>query len=230
MSRGRGHPTVKSWPPHQTSGVSWSESDPSKLSCFRTKQMSLDSSASILSINKPLSAAEVGAESRGIRASQGPCPLWTEHQFLSPLWHVSREVRLSVWLLKMLFPEHTCRCDSVVPRGSLRTGFCTTRAFLRGRLTTQVLQQTVLTCWVIVSTAWLSHLEAGPSRLISRPVMDGGVTIKAHLLCSEAGQLWRVTFAPDDFEVWWGSQDFTVRWPLLCSVLIPSLPFHDGWY
>ena len=175
--------------------------------------MSLDSSASILSTNKPLRGAEMVAESRGIRVSQGPCQLRTGHQFLSPLFN-TWEVRLTVWLLKMLFPEHTCRCDSVVPRGSLGTGFCTTRSFLGGRLTTQVLQQTVLTCWVIVSRAWLSHFEACPSRLISHPVTDGSITIKAHWLYSEAGQLWRVTFTPDDSEVWWGSQDFTVRCPL----------------
>lgn len=83
----------------------------------------------------------------------------------------------------------------------------------------------VLTCWVIVSRAWLSRFETCPSRLISRPVTDGGITIKAHWLCSEAGQLWRVTFAPDDSKVWWGGQDFTVRCPppLLSSDSSPSL-------
>lgn len=132
----------RSWLPHQTSGISWSESDPSKLSGFRTKQMSLDSSASIPSTDKPLRAAEVVAESWGIRVSQGPCQLRVGHQFLSPFFDtsLSREVRLTMWLLKMLFPEHTCRRDLVVPRGSLGTGFCTSRSFLGGRLTTQVLQ------------------------------------------------------------------------------------------
>ena len=169
MSRGRGHPTVKSWLPHQTSGVSWSESDPSKLSCFRTKQMSLDSSASILSTNKPLSAAEVGAESRGIRARQGPCLLWMGHQFLSPLWHVSREVRLSVWLLKMLFPEHTCRCGSVVPRASLRTGFCTTRAFLGGDLPPRCCSKQSS------PVEWLSQQHG---HLISRQVLPGSFHVQ----------------------------------------------------